>query len=312
MTKRILVLGGGGFIGTHVVSALAESGWATPLAAGRHARPDAGRIALDAADPVALKRALEGIDGVVDCVAGPAALAVARNLATAGAEIPIVHLSSMAVYGSAVGPVGEEAPLLADIGPYSQMKAEAERLVAAQPRAVVLRPGCVYGPGSTQWSLRIARLLRERRIGDLGAGGDGCSNLVHAADVAAAVLAALRLPAAQGRAYNLAMADAPSWNDYFLMFARALGAVPIRRLSERRMSLEGKLLAPPLKIAEILAGKVGLARLVPPPIPPSLVRTWRHDIRLLSARAETELGISWRDLGAGLAETAAWVTEAGV
>lgn len=74
------------------------------------------------------------------------------------------------------------------------------------------------------------------------------------------------------------------------------------------MSIEGKLVAPPLKIAEILAGKIGLARLVPPPIPPSLVRLWRQPITLSQARAERELGLVWRDLGAGLAETAAWVS----
>ena len=143
-----------------------------------------------------------------------------------------------------------------------------------------------------------------------GRRGDGCSNLVYVADVAAAAVAALRTPAAAGRAYNLAMAGAPSWNDYFLEFARALGAVPIARLSEKRLKIEGKVLAPPLKIAEILAGKAGLARLVPPPIPPSLIRLWRQEIRLSSARAEQELGIAWRPLGAGLAETAAWVNSA--
>ncbi len=310
MTKRILVLGGDGFIGKHMVSALAASGWAMPVAAGRRARaaaPGTERIQLDATDAAALKRALDGVDGVVDCIAGGAMVDVARNLFSSGIDVPVVHLSSMAVYGSAVGLVTEDAPLKADTGPYAQAKAEAEKLAAAYPRAVILRPGCVYGPGSTQWSLRIARLLRARRIGDLGAGGDGCSNLVHVSDVAAAALAGLRLPAAQGRAYNLAMDGAPSWNDYFLDFARALGAVPIVRLSEKRMTLESKLVAAPLKILEILAGKAGLARLIPPPIPPSLVRTWRHEIRLSPARAEAELGIVWRDLAAGLAETAAWI-----
>jgi hypothetical protein len=103
------------------------------------------------------------------------------------------------------------------------------------------------------------------------------------------------------------MDGAPSWNDYFLMFARVLGAVPIVRLSEKRLKIESKLLAPPLKICEILAGKAGLAGLTPPPIPPSLVRVWRHDIRLSPVRAQAELGIVWRDLSAGLAETADWI-----
>lgn len=315
MTKRILVLGGDGFIGAHMVSALASSGWATPVAAGRRVRaaaPGTERIQLDATDGEALKRALAGIDGVIDCVAGAGMVAVARNLFCSGIEVPVVHLSSMAVYGSTNGLVTETSPLKADTGPYARTKADAEAIAMGYPHSVVLRPGCVYGPGSAQWSVRIARLLRARRIGDLGAGGDGCSNLVHVADVAAAALAALLQPAARGRAYNLAMAGAPSWNDYFLQFARALGAVPIARLSEKRLKIESKLVAPPLKVAEILAGKAGLARLVPPPIPPSLVRTWRHDIRLSPVRAEAELGIAWRDLDQGLAETADWINSARV
>jgi len=311
--KRILVLGGDGFIGSHVVSALAGSGWAIPIAAGRRARaaaPGTERIQLDATDSEALKQALDGVAGVVDCVAGAGMTEVARTLFSSGAGIPVVHFSSMAVYGSATGTITEDAPLKADLGAYSEAKAEAEALAASCPQAVILRPGCVYGPGSAQWSLRIARLLRARRIGDLGAGGDGCSNLVHVVDVAAAALAGLRTPAAAGRAYNLAMADAPTWNEYFLEFARALGAVPIARLSEKRLKIEGKVLAPPLKIAEILAGKAGFAHLVPPPIPPSLIRLWRQEVRLSSVRAEQELGIAWRPLRAGLAETAAWVNSA--
>jgi nucleoside-diphosphate-sugar epimerase len=305
MTKRILVLGGDGFIGAWVVAALAGSGWAAPVVGSR-------RKGLDAIDPEALKAALRGVDGVVNCAAGPPAamIAVAQNLFTSGVDIPLVHLSSMAVYGSATGLIGEEAPLLADLGAYAEAKLAAEKLSSAHPRVVILRPGCVYGPGSVQWSGRIARLLQARRIGDLGAGGDGCSNLVHAADVAAAAVAALRNPAAAGQAYNLAMAGAPSWNDYFLAFARALGAVPIVRLSERRLKIEGKLLAPPLKIAEILAAKVGRATLVPPPIPSSLVRLWRQEIRLSAEKAERDLGLTWRDLDEGLAETAAWINSA--
>ncbi len=305
MTKRILVLGGDGFIGTWVVAALAGSDWAVPIVGSR-------RKGLDATDPAALTSALRDIDGVVNCAAGaPAAMsAVARNLFTSGADIPLVHLSSMAVYGSATGLITEDSPLLADLGAYAEAKLAAEKLASAHPRVVILRPGCVYGPGSAQWSGRIARLLKERRIGDLGAGGDGCSNLVHAADVATAALAALRTPAAEGQAYNLAMAGAPSWNDYFLAFARALGTVPIARLSQRRLKIEGKLLAPPLKIAESLAGKIGRAALVPPPIPPSLLRLWRQEIRLSPEKTERDLGLTWRDLGQGLAESAAWVSSA--
>ena len=106
----------------------------------------------------------------------------------------IIHLSTMSVYGSPTGLVDETAPLRGDLGPYSAAKVAAEATAAAYPHAVMLRPGCVFGPGSEQWSIRIARLLLERRLGDLGAAGDGFCNLVHVGDVVMAILRASRKP----------------------------------------------------------------------------------------------------------------------
>lgn len=226
----------------------------------------------------------------------------ARALASAldAKPAPLVHFSSMAVYGPAQGDIGEDHPLAQGMEGYAGAKVEAERLLSSRPAVVTLRPGCIYGPHSPQWSLRIASLLRARRIGDLGAAGDGCSNLVYIDDVVAAVLAGLRAPAGF---YNLAMAQAPDWNAYFLAYARALGAVPLKRIGERRLKVETHLLAPALKIAEIGLGRMGLR--VPPPIPPSLARLWRQPIRLLSERAERELGLRWTPLQEGLAATVA-------
>ena len=204
--KRILVLGATGFIGRRVVDALAASTWATPVAASRRARPgQPGSLVVDATRADALAAALQGIDGVVNCVAGDAAV-IAGNAAAlfdAASRLPqpppVVHLSSMAAYGSAVGLVDETAPLLGDLDAYSSAKAAAETRAAAYPAAVILRPGIVYGPGSPWWSDRIARLLVARRLGDLGARGDGWCNLVHVDDVARAAVSALRMPEALHR-----------------------------------------------------------------------------------------------------------------
>ncbi len=73
----------------------------------------------------------------------------------------------MAVYGGVTGAVSESAPLLGQT-PYAQAKVAAEAAAARYPRSVIFRPGIVYGPGSRQWTERIARWLRARRVGDLG------------------------------------------------------------------------------------------------------------------------------------------------
>jgi nucleoside-diphosphate-sugar epimerase len=299
---RVLVLGANGFLGRRLVAALAESGWATPVA-GIRRRSDATveQRVVDATDAGSLAAALTGVDSVVNCVSGDAATIVAgaRALFVTPAVPRIVHLSSMAVYGKVTGRIGEDAPL-AGSGGYAGAKVEAERLAQARGGVDVLRPGCIYGGGSPQWSARIAELLRARRIGDLGADGDGCSNVIHVDDVVAAVVALLRRPAGQGVTLNLAMPDAPDWNDYFLAFARALGAVPIARIPHWQLKAE-TIAAVPLKLAE-------RARLpVPPAIPPSLARLWRQDITLDTTRVRQALPIDWTPLAAGLAEAAASV-----
>lgn len=318
MNRTVLILGAGGFVGRQVTATLAASGGIRPIAVSRHAdgRQPVGveSRCLDVADEKALTGALKDVDAVVNCVAArPSAMRRAdRSLFAACQKIGrplVVHLSSMAVYGDATGSIDESAPLADIQGPYAAAKLAAEQTAERYGRAVVLRPGCIYGPGGPQWSGRIARLLQSRRIGDLGAGGDGIANLVHVEDVAAAVLAALQTGAAEGQAFNLAMSGAPTWNDYFLSFAKALGAVPIRRLSERRIGFETRYLAPPLKLAEIAARRIG--RSPPPPISPSLSRLWRQEIRLESGKAETLLGLRWTALSEGLAETAAWVRQQG-
>lgn len=314
MTLRVLVLGATGFIGRRVVAALAEAPWAVPVAAGHGSAPPAGLFEttrLDAADAPALVRALMGADAVVNCIAGSAATIVATSRALFGAvsRVPepprVVHLSSMAVYGLAVGTVDEAAPLRGDGGAYAVAKVEAECLAASCSNVVTLRPGCVYGPGSVQWSERIARWLTARRVGDLGAAGDGTCNLVYVNDVVAAILAALRLPRVAGQAFNLGSPAPPTWNEYFLQFARALGAVPVSRISRRWLAFETKVWAPPLKLGELA---VRLARLrgvrVPPPIPPSLLRSWGQEIRLDVRKAQQVLGVAWTPAETGLHLTA--------
>lgn len=294
MKTRILVLGANGYVGRRVIQALAATDWAEPIAAGRRAA--AGVRAVDATDAASLSAALADVDGLVNCVAGAPATIVAnaRALRAAldarNAAIPVVYFSSMAVYGGAVGHIDEEAALNGESA-YGIAKMEAEQILASCPSVTVLRPGCIYGGGSPQWSVRIAQLLHARRLGDLGAAGDACSNLVHIDDVVRVVLAALRTPSAAGRAYNLAMSDAPRWNEYFIAYARALGATPVGRIGAQRLKFETRVLAPALKIAEIAGRKVGVRRL-PPPVPPSLARLWQQDIRLDARRAEQAFGLA--------------------
>ena len=313
MTRaRIAVLGGDGFVGSAMVRALAASDWAQPVVIGRRSLPSTGgieRIQADASDAAALGRALGGVDGVINCVLGKGDT-MARNatalcdIAASRPALRIVHTSSMAVYGAAVGDVAEDAPL-SGVDWYSTAKVEAERIFARGANVVILRPGIVYGPGGPQWSTRIADWLMSRRVGDLGAAGDGYCNLIHVDDVAKAALLALRKPDAAGQAYNLSMTDPPTWNDYFQRYAKALGAVPTTRISGRRLRIETKIVAIPLKVLQLIGRKLKLSTdRIPEAIPGSLLVLWRHEIRLSMRKTEQELGLRPKPLDEGLRETA--------
>ncbi|SHJ70902.1 Nucleoside-diphosphate-sugar epimerase [Roseomonas rosea] len=327
MQGPVLILGAGGFIGRHMTAGLSAAGLRViagmrrrpgqplgqPLGQQLGQQPERTEFRqVDAADEGSLSRALDGVGAVVNCVAAdPAAMVAAtRALAKAAGRRRIVHLSSMAVYGSATGLVGEDAPLTPE-GAYGEAKAESERLLAALPGPVImLRPGCVHGPGSEGWTARPARLLRAGRLGDLGPDGDGVCNLTSAADLVAATTAALRLPGAPAGAMALNLSDpAPGdWNAYFLALALATGATPLRRLPGWQLKAE-KLAAYPLKVMEISAGKARLR--TPDPIPPSLLRLFRQDITLDHRRADAALGFARTPPAQAISEAAHWFLREG-
>jgi nucleoside-diphosphate-sugar epimerase len=321
MKQPILVLGASGFIGREVVAGLASTGWATPILGVRRATASRSdgfeRRIVEATGVESVHAAMQGVNGVVNCVAGDADTIVRATKAlfeAARRTTPaprIVHLSTMSVYGSAVGLVDETAPLKGDLGPYSAAKIAAEAEAAAYPHAVIFRPGCVFGPRSEQWTIRMARLLLAHRLGDLGPAGDGCCNLVRVGDVVLATLRALQDPHLDGGVFNLSTPEPPTWNQFLIKFGTALRAVPVSRISGRYLRIETKLLAPPLKIAEILARICKLdGRLVPPPIPPSLLRLMGQEIRLDTRRAETDLGLHRTPIDSTLEEAARWFIDA--
>lgn len=329
---RVLILGGAGFVGQRVVSALlAQGGWQVRVAS-RRARAAAAGVEVmkaDTLDAQALRHALDGCDAVVNCVTGTGHTIVegARQLALAlnGSGCRrLVHMSSMAAYGDVDGRIADDTPLGSGGGWYAQAKRDAEALLAPLAKGphsvVMLRPGCVHGPGSHLWVQRMGRWLQAGRLGDLGAAGDGWSNLVHVDDVAAATVAALRWAPPPGGGdggnggllvANLSAPDSPRWNDYLVALGVALGAgmgaVPVRRVPAWQLKADSRVAAVPLRVWERLAPRLGLPQSwAPPALAPSLLVLLQQDRRLLSDVATRQLGLQWTPFATGVAQSAEW------
>jgi nucleoside-diphosphate-sugar epimerase len=313
MKQRIAVVGADNVFGRKIVKALSATDWAAPRAvdyAFQRSTVASMDRAVVTAEANSWTRALQDCDAVVICLAGAPAGIVSGTRSVIDAvksnsrSLRVVNISSMTVYGSAEGLVDETRLPEGSLSDYAGARLESERLASAHPHVVTLRPGCEYGPECPQWSERVARWLLQRRIGDLGARGDGYCNLLYVDDLVAAVQRALTLRETDGQVFNLAIPTPPTWNEYFLQFAMALNAVPVRRVTARRLAIETKLLAPPLKIAELVANRLKLpASFFPPAIPPSFLSACRQEIRLDVSRAENILGLQWTRLDEGLRAT---------
>jgi nucleoside-diphosphate-sugar epimerase len=315
----VLVIGANGFIGQSVVGMIQAHPDLRAIAGVRRAAAGmhgCEQRLCDATDRQSLRDALQGVDAVVCCV-----LARGRDMVTATSLLceeasahPALHrlvlLSSMAVYGAAEGAVLESAPIAgAASGGYARAKAECERIaqqfITRGVPITILRPGIVYGPGGQQWVGRFARMLQAGRLGDLGARGDGICNLVHKDDVAAGALAAIEIPAATGRAFNLADGEDGTWNEYFISLGCLLNVPRINRITSRRLRLEAWLAAP---LIEAVSHAVpGACRsLLPDRLSPSTLRLFAQRIRLSPRAATDTLRLAWTPRRQGIAASAEW------
>jgi len=233
----VLVTGAGGFIGNHVVRHLSRDPALAVVASTRDRRDGSRR--MDLRDPAAVRAALAGVSAVVHCAVGDQAVTVdgTRTLLRAAAAAGVrrvVHFSSMSVYDGDTGVVKEDAPLVSPDGRgYAAWKAAAEQACLAERgvETVRLRPTIVYGPGSRQWVSWFAQRIRSGRWATFGAAGEGTCNLVHVADVASAVAAALTSPAAAGCAFNVNGPEVMTWNGWFTRLAEAIGSPPLPAIS---------------------------------------------------------------------------------
>ncbi len=235
--KRVLLLGGTGFVGSHLCEKLTRQGWHVTVATRRAA--NASRVQMlpglqvamgDVHDPATLERLLAGHDAVVNLIAilhgdeasfAKAHVALPQALARACVASGVKRL----VHISALG-VDDRQP---DAAPsmYLRSKGRGEAALKAAAEAcplalTVLRPSVIYGDGDQFLSL-FARLQRVFPFMPL-AGAQARFQPVWVEDVAEAVLRCLRQPATIGLTYNAVGPDTLTLKQLVQLAARASGA----------------------------------------------------------------------------------------
>jgi NADH dehydrogenase len=209
----VTVFGGSGFVGRHIVRALARDGWRIRSATRR---PDlagylqpmgvVGQIHAVQANlryPESVAAAVQGADVVINSVGVLAstgkqtfenihdegARAVAKAAKAAGAKT-LIHIS-------AIG-----ADTQSD-SKYARTKAEGERAVLEEfPEAVILRPSIVFGP-EDEFFNRFASMARMLPLLPLIGGGQTKFQPVYVGDVAGAVKVAVDGKAKPATIYEL-------------------------------------------------------------------------------------------------------------
>ncbi len=210
--RLVTVFGGSGFVGRHVVRALAREGWRIRVACRRpdlafHLQPLGGvgqitAVQANIRNPASVAAALHGADAVVNLVGilaetgaqkfsavqAEGAKAVAEAAKAAGIT-NLVHISA----------IGADANSRAA---YGRSKAAGEAAVhAAVPEAVILRPSIIFGPEDDFFN-RFATMARFFPVIPV-VGGDTKFQPVYVGDVARAVALALRGEAKPGATYEL-------------------------------------------------------------------------------------------------------------
>jgi len=212
-SSLVTIFGGSGFLGRHVVQALARTGCRMRIAVRR---PDlagflqplgsVGQIHAVQANvryPDSVDRAMAGSDAVINLVGilyptgkqrfesvhDEGAGAIARAVKAHGIDT-LVHVSAIGA--------DADSPSV-----YARTKAAGEKAVLkACPGAVILRPSVVFGP-EDEFFNRFASMARFAPVLPLFGGGKTKFQPVYCGDVAKAVVAALSGGCKPGSIYEL-------------------------------------------------------------------------------------------------------------
>lgn len=235
MTGLIAVTGATGFLGRHALEALKAAGWTPRILVRRtvdtNAEPFAGaqQVVGDLFDGAALGRLVADTDAVLH-LAGvvKAARAHAYRVTNTEGTERLVRAWQENAPGARLVFASSMAAREPALSEYARSKADAEQCLRDLEDRVdwrIIRPCAVYGPGDRE-TLSVFRLADSAMQPMLNA-ADARVCLVHARDVAEAIVATLEDPQSQTvREVTDARVDGYRWDELVSAAAHALARTP--------------------------------------------------------------------------------------
>jgi nucleoside-diphosphate-sugar epimerase len=321
MTDRVLVTGGTGFTGSHLVRALVADGQQVRVLArsttkARDLLPaEAEVVQGDVTDPDIVERAVSGQDVVYHLAAAfrepeitderyrEVHVAGTRLLLEAARDAGIrrfVHCSTIGVHGHVENAPADETTRFAPGDIYQKTKLEGEQLALRFHRehdfpVAVARPASIYGPGDLRL-LKLFRMIARGRFFMLGR-GEVFFHPVYVEDLVRGFRLLAERPEAVGEAFILAGERYLPLNDFTALIARVLGVPPPRL----------RLPVAPFYAAGAVAEKVLIPLGIAPPIYRRRVAFFTKSRAFSTAKAERLLEYRPQiDLRTGIRSTATW------
>ncbi|WP_457661778.1 complex I NDUFA9 subunit family protein [Sinorhizobium medicae] len=279
----VTIFGGSGFVGRHVVRALAKRGYRIRVAVRRpdlagHLQPlgNVGQISFVQANlryRNSVDRAVDGADHVINCVGvlfengrntfdavqDFGARAVAEAARATGATL--THISA----------IGADAR---SDSSYARTKGRAEAaILEILPTAVILRPSIIFGPEDGFFN-KFAEMARFSPVLPLIGGGNTRFQPVYVTDVAEAVARSVDGKLAGGTIYELGGPQVLSFRECLDIMLKTI---------DRKRSF----VSLPFGIASLMGSVASLVPFIEPPLTADQVVLLKSD-NVVSAMAETE------------------------
>jgi nucleoside-diphosphate-sugar epimerase len=249
--KRILITGGTGFLGQHVISILEKAGHDIRVLSRQPAggggkmekteknNKEGGQVTTytgDLMDAASLTAAVDGVDVIFHCAGGGkvsragdffeqntvATENLVRAILETNGSPHVIFTSSLSAHGPALdrfarSPSEEGQP----VSLYGQAKKAAESILlkhADQFHVTIFRPPAIYGPGDTRWLLFFKSVKSHVILRPPGQ----TMSLVYGPDCAQAMVRAMEVTPPNGRCYFVDDGCVYTWHDLERVASAAL------------------------------------------------------------------------------------------